>query len=192
MTEEKKISDFRTNVNFAVLFYFGDNDFSSYIEEAVKLFCEQFNYKLAWIDQYEKYGYSYVKSYIDEFEEICKIESVKEIMKCGFLSERMRHYGKVICGIPNAKLSLEKVKSDLDYMQWDGQFNKWKKVGDEYVASESYDRFITGTLEEISNILNKCGDSYENQSENEKFPVWCNGEVVILYMEDGYLTYVVR
>jgi hypothetical protein len=24
------------------------------------------------------------------------------------------------------------------------------------------------------------------------FPVWCNAEVVILYMKNGYLTYVVR
>lgn len=188
-----QISDFRKNVNFAVLFRYGDNDFTSYIESGAELFCEQFNHKLDLIDQYEKYGRPYLKSYINEFEEICKIESVKEIMKCGFLSSRMRNYGEVICGrIPNAESVLEEVKSDLDYMQWNGQFNAWKKVGDEYVVSETYDRFITGTLEEILNTLNNCGSPYENKSKDEKFPVWCNSEVVILYMEDGYLTYVIR
>ena len=55
---------------------------------------------------------------------------------------------------------------------------------------EKFPRFITGTKAEIEEALKKQGDPLENQ--NSEFPVWCNGEVVILYMKNGYLTYLIR
>ena len=33
----------------------------------------------------------------------------------------------------------------------------------------------------------------DGQTESPRdFPVWCNGEVIILYMKDGCLTYLTR
>ena len=66
----------------------------------------------------------------------------------------------------------------------------WKKVGNEYVESEKFDRFVAGTRSEIESILKKYGEPEEGWDDD--FPVWCNAEVVILYMKNGYLTYVVR
>lgn len=187
-----QLSDFRKNVNFAVLFIFGDNDFTLSMEEGAKLFCEQFNFALDMIDQNENYDISY-KRYIEQFKALCEIENVKETIKCGFLSYEIKNNGKMIFGkMPNVESVLEEAKSNLDYIQWDGQLKKWRKVGDEYVVQGTHERFVTGTLEEISNVLNNYGSPYKNQSEDEKFPVWCNCESVILYMEDGYLTYVIR
>jgi hypothetical protein len=66
----------------------------------------------------------------------------------------------------------------------------WKKVGNDYVKSEEIDRFVAGTRAEIESILKKYGEPEAGWDED--FPVWCNAEVVILYMKNGYLTYVVR
>jgi hypothetical protein len=58
------------------------------------------------------------------------------------------------------------------------------------VETEKFPRFITGTNAEIAEDLKKYGDPFEDQTR--EFPVWCNGEVVILYMKNGYLTYLTR
>ena len=66
----------------------------------------------------------------------------------------------------------------------------WKKIDGKYVESENFDRFVAGTRAEIESILKKYGEPEEGWDDD--FPVWCNSEVVILYMKNGYLTYVVR
>ena len=52
---------------------------------------------------------------------------------------------------------------------------------------------MAGTREEIESILKKYGEPEKGWKDD--FPVCvmqCNAEVVILYMKNGYLTYVVR
>jgi hypothetical protein len=49
---------------------------------------------------------------------------------------------------------------------------------------------VAGTRAEIESILKKYGEPEAGWDDD--FPVWCNAEVVILYMKNGYLTYVVR
>ena len=46
--------------------------------------------------------------------------------------------------------------------------------------------------EEIMNAIKKYGSPHKNPDPDDKFPVWCNSEVIILYMKDGYLTYATR
>ena len=46
------------------------------------------------------------------------------------------------------------------------------------------------TSKEIAEALKKYGDPDKNPAR--EFPVWCNGEVVILHMKNGYLNYVIR
>jgi hypothetical protein len=130
--------------------------------------------------------------YIKRFEEICKVENIKEIMKCGFLAERMKDQTEVGCAgkMPNADDALDRVKSDMNYIPWNGKRNKWEFTENESKVIEVSPRFITGTNEEISAALEKYGDPDENPTR--PFPVWCNGEVIILYMRDGYLTYLTR
>ena len=187
---EETFSEFHKNVDFAVLFDFGDNDFGLAMEAGAKAFCDEFNSTLRQIDIYNDHEYSR-DNYIKEFNELCKVENIKEVMKCGFMAARMRNSAEVICGrMPNAANALTSLKSDLDYIHWDGIRTKWEKVGEEYVESEKMPRFITGTLQVISDALKKYGDPFE--SDKQEFPVWCNGEVVILYMKNGYLTYLTR
>ena len=187
---EESFSEFHKNVDFAVLFNFADNDISLAIEAAAKTYCDEFNKILHQIDMYD--DQDLMKSrYLQEFEELCKIDNIKEIMKCGFLAQRMQNFAGVCCGRkPNAVSALEYIKDDLDYILWDGDKGRWETVDGKYVEVEKFPRFITGTKAEIEEALKKQGDPFENQ--DSEFPVWCNGEVVILYMKNGYLTYLIR
>ena len=186
----ENFSEFHKAVDFAVLFDFGDNDFGLAMEAGAKAFCDEFNSVLRQIDMYDDHEYSR-NHYIEEFNELIKPENIKEIMKCGFMAARMRNSAEVICSrMPNAANAITSVKSDLDYIPWDGERTRWEKIDGEYVETEKFPRFITGTLQEISDALKKYGDPDEVPSRD--FPVWCNGEVVILYMKNGYLTYLTR
>ena len=187
---EETFFEFHKNVDFAVLFDFSDNDFGLAMEAGAKAYCDEFNSILRHIDMYDDHEYM-KSSYIKDFNEIIKIENIKNIMKCGFASRQLSHSAEVICGrMPVIEQAMQKVQSDLDYIPWDKDMSRWEKIDDKYVETEKFPRFITGTNEEISEAIKKYGNPDENPTRT--FPVWCNGEVIILYMKDGYLTYLTR
>ena len=184
-------SDYHKNVDFAVLFDFSDNDFGLAMEAGAKLFCDEFNGLLRQIDMYNDHAYMR-DSCIKRFEEICNVENIKEIMKCGFMAERMKDCADVRSTnkILNADDALDEVRSDMNYIPWEGDKSRYECIDGEYKVVGKFPRFITGTNEEISKSLEKYGHPDENPAR--PFPVWCNGEVIILYMKDGYLKYVIR
>ena len=190
---EISFSDFRKNVDFAVFFDYSDNDFSCSIEAAAQAYCDEFNRILGQIDMYQDSSESILNSYIKDYQELCKISTIKEIMKCGFMSDRLSGFSNtaVYCGkVPNYESAVQESKANVLYIPWDDKRPMWEKVGNEYVKSEEFDRFTAGTRAEIESILKKYGEPEEGWDDD--FPVWCNAEVVILYMKNGYLTYVVR
>lgn len=191
---EISFSDFRKNVDFAVFFDYSDNDFSTSIEAAAQSYCDEFNRILGQIDMYkDSNNESIVNSYIKDYQELCKVSTIKEIMKCGFMADRLSSFSNtaVYCGkVPNYESAVKESKANVLYIPWDGERSMWEKVGNEYVKSEEFDRFVAGTRAEIESILKKYGEPEEGWDDD--FPVWCNAEVVILYMKNGYLTYVVR
>ena len=188
---EETFSDYHKNVDFAVLFDFDDNDFGLAMEAGAKLYCDEFNGLLRQIDLYNDHAYMR-DGYIKRVEEICKVENIKEIMKCGFMAERMKDCAEVGSAgrMPNADDALDMVRSDMNYIPWDRDRNKYEYVNGEYKVIDTFSRFITGTYEEIAEALKKYGDPNENSTR--PFHEWCNGEVIILYMRDGYLTYLTR
>lgn len=189
-----EFSDFRKNVDFAVFFDYSDNDFSSSIEAAAQAYCDEFNRILGQIDMYQDAScLSMLNSYIKNYQELCKVETIKEIMKCGFMANRMSSFSNIAVyggNIPNYESAVQNSKVDVLYIPWDKKRLIWKKVGNKYVKSEEFDRFVAGTRAEIESILKKYGEPEEGWDDD--FPVWCNAEVVILYMKNGYLTYIVR
>lgn len=191
---EETFSEFHKNVDFAVLFDFSDNDFGLAMEAAAKAYCDEFNGLLRQIDMYNDHEYMR-SSYIKEFNDIIKIENIKNIMKCGFASRQMHDAAEVIYGrMPVIEQALQKVQSDLEYIPWDSTRQIWEKddITGDYFVKEEVDRFITGINAEIAEVLKKQGSLWENPAENAEFPVWCNGEVIILYMKNGYLKYLIR
>lgn len=182
-------SDFHKNVDFSVLFDFGDNDFSVSIVAAAEIYCDEFNRLLENIDFCDS---SRRARYIKEFNNICKTDHVKEILKCGLVSDRLnKHcdfsYGKT----PNTSDAIEKSYKDLNYIFGDDKKNRCEKVDGKYIITEELDRFITGTHEEITTAILKYGIPHENPAADDMFPVSCNSEAVVLYMKDGFLTYTI-
>ena len=193
LPSEISFSYFRKNVDFAVFFDYSDNDFSTSIEAAAQAYCDEFNRILGQIDMYQDASLSMLNSYIKDYQELCKVSTIKEIMKCGFMADRVSGFSNtaVYCGkVPNYESAVQESKANVLYIPWDGERSMWKKVGNEYVESEKFNRFMAGTRKEIESILKKYGEP--EKGWNDDFPVWCNSEVVILYMKNGYLTYVVR
>lgn len=193
LPSEITFSDFRKNVDFAVFFDYSDNDFSGSIEAAAQAYCDEFNRILGHIDTYQDACESILNSYIKDYQELCKVETIKEIMKCGFMADRMSSFSNtaVYCGkVPNYESAVQESKANVLYIPWDGERSMWEKIGNEYVETEKIDRFVAGTRAEIESILKKYGEPEAGWDDD--FPVWCNAEVVILYMKNGYLTYVVR
>ena len=162
------------------------------MECGAELFCDEFNRILEQIDMYVDHSKSSCDYYIDKLNNLTKIETIKEVMKCGFFSEEIYKGGRYICSIPEFESTQKDAKQSLDYIQWDGEVNLWEKIGDDYVITETLPRFIVGTYEEISDTIKKCGSLHENPDPDDEFPVWCNSEVIVLYMKDGYLTYTTR
>ena len=190
---EISFSDFRKNVDFAVFFDYSDNDFSTSIEAAAQSYCDEFNRILGHIDTYQDACESILNSYIKDYQELCKVETIKEIMKCGFMADRMTSFSNtsVYCGkVPNYESAVQESKANVLYIPWDGERSMWEKIDGKYVETEKIDRFMAGTRAEIESILKKYGEPEAGWDDD--FPVWCNAEVVILYMKNGYLTYVVR
>lgn len=188
-----EFSNFRKNVDFAVFFDYSDNDFSTSIEAAAQAYCDKFNLILGQIDMYKDDCESILNSYIKDYQELCKVETIKEIMKCEFMAERMSSFSNtaIYCGkVPNYESAVQESKADVLYIPWDGKRSILEKIGNKYVETEKIDRFVAGTRSEIESILKKYREPEEGW--NDDFPVWCNAEVVILYMKNGYLTYVIR
>ena len=88
--------------------------------------------------------------------------------------------------------SFNKMRSDLDYIFGNDKKKRWGKVDGKYIVISELDRLITGTNEEISSAIEKYGEQRKNPAAEDKFPVWCNDEVLVLYMKDGFLTYMFR
>jgi hypothetical protein len=188
--EQHFATDFRKNLNFAVMFAFSDNDFSISIEEGASLFCERFNNLLSKIDS----SHEDIRDiYIDEIDKLCEVESIKEIMKCGFATSEMKRYGYFhFTDFESVEDAFNQAKDALNYIPWDKTKNVYKSVGGEVVKTGETNRFITGTQEEILKAIAEISDSPYENPDGKDFPYWCNGEVVVLYVKNGYLTYVIR
>ena len=188
--EQHFATDFRKNLNFAVMFAFSDNDFSLSIEEGARLFCERFNSLLSKIDS----AHEDIRDiYIDEFNKLCEVKSIKEIMKCGFATSEMKRYGYFhFTDFESVEDAFNQAKDALNYIPWDKTKNVYKSVGGEVVKTGETNRFVTGTQEEILKAIAEISDSPYENPDGKDFPYWCNGEVVVLYVKSGYLTYVIR
>ncbi len=190
------LSDFRRSVDFAVLFDFGDNDFCIPMETAAEFYCNEFNRLLEKIDLNEHIcNDSNYNNLVDDFKKLCKLENVKEVMKCGFMSERLNGLSKSIWKDTlhdPTESSFNKMRRDLDYIFGSDKKKRWGKVDGKYIVINELDRLISGTHEDISTAIVKYGEPHEKPAAEDNFPVWCNDEVLVLYMKDGSLTYMFR
>lgn len=194
--------DYIKNKDFAFIFDFRDNDFGLYIERAAEKFCQKYNEILSNIERYtklensiENLQYSSVQSYIEDLENMEKIDNIIELMKALFIGEYMldsadRFWGKKPFSYSD---KLKQAMHYVDYLDFDEQVHEYEEdcSNGETITYKKY-RWLIGKIDEISKV---CEEQYkdmqvENTCNFENY--WLNGEVLIVKMVNGKLTAKVR
>lgn len=194
--------DYIKNKDFAFIFDFRDNDFGLYIERAAEMFCQKYNEILSNIERYtklensiENLQYSSVQSYIEDLENMEKIDNIIELMKALFIGECMsdsadRFWGKKPFSYSD---KLKQAMHYVDYLDFDEQIHEYEEdcSNGETITHKKY-RWLIGKIDEISKV---CEEQYKGQQDDytRKFEdYWLNGEVLIVKMVNGRLTAKVR
>ena len=194
--------DYIKNKDFAFIFDFRDNDFGLYIERAAEMFCQKYNEILSNIERYtklensiENLQYSSVQSYIEDLENMEKIDNIIELMKALFIGEYMldsadRFWGKKPFSYSD---KLKQAMRYVDYLDFDEQVHEYEEdcSNGETITHKKY-RWLIGKIDEISKV---CEEQYKGQQDDytRKFEdYWLNGEVLIVKMVNGRLTAKVR
>ena len=191
---KEQISRYHSEKDFAILFNFSDNDFGGNFEKAAQFYCDRYNRLLANIDLYEKHSVLMSKSYIRDIELLEKEEIIKEILKMGVASYSFERDATDFREINNFNKSQEEVNHLInEYIPFNKEITKWEKdENGKYFANGTIPRLVVGTRSDIEMALVHHGHE-DGQTESPRdFPVWCNGEVLIIYMKDGCLTYLTR
>lgn len=193
--DNSKFSQYHKDKDFAFLFDFCDNDFGLYFERAVKLYCNAYNELLWSIDAHQEY--CSVDSYINNIKSMESPETIKEILKIGVTSYS---FERDVDTFHIKNINFDNTKDDAirlinEYLPFNSDKRRWEKdENGEYVEITPIPRLVTGTVSEIEEALKEFGtpDREYDDVPARDFPVWCNGEVIIVYMKNGYLTYITR
>lgn len=178
--------------DFAFLFYFGDNDFGMYIEDAAKEYCNEYNKILRKIETYSSDSEIMPNSCKKWLEFIEDPNNVRELIKAGFVGEYMT--GTIDrCWLDgksqfNATEHLDRVQDMVNnYFNFKTNTHKSIIPGNEDVVDWKF-----GTWDEVSKFGLERFKSWQGEKEldnaNGDFTkYWLNGEVLIVRMVDGKL-----
>ena len=189
-----EVCDYCKNKDFAFMFDFSDNDFGMHFEKAAELYCKSYNYYLTQVDSYSKMNLSkeIIDMYIKDVDTIEQLDKIKEFLKIGVASMDLE---KDI-DLPNLDtISWEKTKNDMnrlidDYLPWDGTKKSYELIDNKWIEKDELPRFVVGTRADIELALPNYGSP--DKEPKREFPVWCNGEMLIVYMKNNKLTYIIR
>lgn len=195
--------DYIKNKDFAFIFDFRDNDFGLYMEMAAKKFCQKYNEILSNIELYtkleneiENLTYSSVQSYIEDLENMEKIDNIIELMKALFIGEYMSDSADRFWGDKSFSYSdkLKQAMHRVDYLDFDEQVHEYEEDcsnGETIIAYKKY-RWLTGKFDEISKVCEEQYKDMQNENTSGFENYWLNGEVLIVKMVNGRLTAKVR
>ena len=194
-THESQLCQYQKDKDFAFIFQFGDNDFGGYFEHAAQLYCDAYNQLLNNICLYTEYAPDSVKKYIKDINNLEKRETIIESLKLGITAYSFQ---RDVDSYHLESMSFEKSVKDAnryanEYFDFNGERELWDKdENGEYVVSGTEPRLSIGTRTDVEAIVKKYGHPYGETMTPQDFPYWCNGEVLIVYMKDGFLTYEIR
>ena len=185
-------NDYVLSKDFAFVFYFGDNDFGMYIEQAAKEYCNEYNNLLRKIEMYSGDSDIMVNSYKKGLEFMEDPNNVRELIKARFIGVYMT--GTIdrcwLDGKPqfNAMEHLNKAQ-DLVNNYFNFKTNTRKSIipGNEDVVDWKF-----GTWDEVSKFGLERFKSWQGEKELEDAngdftKYWLNGEVLIVRMVGGKL-----
>ena len=186
------VTDYVLEKDFAFIFDYCDNDFSSLINDAAQEFCDEYNSVLRQIELYSDVegGSGMVSSYKRDIEFMENPDNIRQLMKAAFIGQYM------INSIDRCYLT----KDGFDYAK---HLEKAQDLADNYFHFESnsihndYDNterilWKFGTWEEVSKHGLEYYKKYQSEDElkyadGDFTKYWLNGEVLIVRMIDGKL-----
>ena len=186
------VTDYVLEKDFAFIFDYRDNDFSSLIDDAAQEFCDEYNSVLRQIELYSdgEGGDGMLSSYKRDIEFMENPNNFRQLMKAAFVGQYM------ISSIDRCYLT----KDGFDYAK---HLEKAQDLADNYFHFESNsihndfdntERILWkfGTWEEVSKYGLEYYKKYQGEDElkyaNRDFTkYWLNGEVLIVRMIDGKL-----
>lgn len=194
--------DYIKNKDFAFIFDFRDNDFGLYMERAAKKFCQKYNEILSNIERYtkleseiENLTYSSVQSYIEDLENMEKIDNIIELMKALFIGEYMSESADRFWGKKSFSYSdkLKQAMHNVDYLDFDEQVHEYEEdcENGETITYKKH-RWLIGKIDEISKVCEEQYKCMQNENTSGFENYWLNGEVLIVKMVNGRLTAKVR
>lgn len=193
---ESQLCQYQKDKDFAFVFKFGDNDFGNYFEHAAKLYCNSYNSLIGTINTYTEFAPKSVKSYIKDIDNLEKRETIIEALKLGITSYTFQ---SDVDTYHIERMSFENSMKDAnryanEYFDFNGELQLWGKLVEngEYIVTGTEPRLVIGTRADVEAAVKHYGHPYEETMIPQDFPYWCNGEALIVYMKDGFLTYVIR
>lgn len=192
---ESQLCQYQKDKDFAFVFKFGDNDFGNYFEYAAKLYCNGYNSLINTINTYTEFAPKSVKNYIKDIDNLEKRETIIEALKLGITSYTFQ---SDVDTYHIESMSFENSMKDAnryanEYFDFNGELQLWDKdENGEYIVTGTEPRLVIGTRADVEATVKNYGHPYEETMIPQDFPYWCNGEALIVYMKDGFLTYVIR
>ena len=193
-TNETQLCQYQKDKDFAFIFKFGDNDFGNYFEHAAKLYCDAYNEIINIISMYQDSPIG-LKNALKDINALEKQETIIEILKMGIASYNFQNNVNTY-HLPT--ISFEDAIKDTkrytnDYFDFNGSLKIYEKnENGEYIVIGTKPRLVIGTYAEIENEIKQYGTLDKEGLIQRDFPYWCNGEAIIVYMKNGFLTYVIR
>lgn len=173
----KNYSKYRKNKDFAIFFYFHDNDFGSYIQKGAEIYADRYNNILRSIDSMGEELDLDNSFYVKDLKSLENVEVIQQTIKQGVVASN------IASNIEYSLLSIERGIESIDNNIEDSM----KTV--DYLKLDDVNRFKIGTRAEIERHIKdnfewRVGDTLEN--------MWMNGETLVMFVDNGEMKVFIK
>ena len=183
----KPVNNYALSKDFAFIFDFADNDYSTYIERAAQEYCKEYN---SLLDRVEM-EYDFANLYKKDIEFMENPDNVREIMKAAFIGEYMT--GSVDrCWLGEKTDNFNAAERLINVQDLANNYFNFKSNTDRYSDNTERVDWKFGTWDEVSKFgleefKGMQSDTDIKRANGDLTKYWLNGEVLIVRMIDGRL-----
>lgn len=188
----KPVTDYVLSKDFAFIFNYGDNDFSTFMCNAAKEYCKEYNELLRNIELYssihDECTDKTIESYKKNIEFMEEPNNVRQLIKAAFIGEYMKEsIDRCWIGRDKEFNAMTRINHAQDLVN-----NYFNFEINEAKNSEGQVNWKFGTWDEVSKFGLEEYKSMQGEDElkcanGDLTKYWLNGEVLIVRMVDGYL-----
>ena len=174
---DKHYSEYRKNKDFAIFFYFHDNDFGSYIRKGAEIYANRYNSTLCSIDSMGEELDLDNSLYVKDLKCLENVEVIQQTIKQGVVASNIER---------NLEYSLLFIERGIESI--DNNIEDSMKTVD-YLSLDDVNRFKIGTRAEIEQHIK---DNFEWKEGNTLENMWMNGEALVMFVDNGEMKVFIR